>query len=590
MKQFKLVDRFSGYSNKRDATNTGSTFLIDGSKNVFINDGEKVSIRPGFSLFGAENETIGGITSSHVMLTSAGPEIPMRSYDDELEFYYDGEWRRLADSWASTDFVYTDETWWDNTEKVGLTIFVNGDSNLYAWNGAIAVVDSSTSTTITKTGSETWAELGFFGSSNLTLVNPRNGNEYTYTGGTSTTTLTGVNNNTDLLDGDVLVQKIVTTSNQPGGASFTNNIVAILKNQIYVASDTQHLVFVSKAVDYANFSASTPREVGEGETLTLEGPIRAIYVQEESVYISAGNDLWYQTVFTPSADLLSENLTIDRLKTGPQQAAWSHSATGKIKNDILFVSREPSLDTLGRVLDTEKPQSIPISDPIKSFFKDLDFTIDPSMIYYQNKTYISFPSSSVVLVYDWEHRFWNPPWTMSISSFSIIDNELYGHSAVVNESYKLLDGKNDNGQPIEAIAKFAYKNYGVRHQNKEFDEYYVEGYIGGNTKLELNVFYDYEGANGFNSSTIDATDQDILFKPSTDASIGKSSLGKEPLGSSGLDLADKTKFRVIKEFSKQDFYEHATEFYSNEVDAEWELLAQGPNATFSKADNVSIKQ
>jgi hypothetical protein len=70
MKQFKLVDRFSGYSNKRDATNIGSTFMIAGSKNVFINDGEKVSVRPGFTIFGAENADITPIESGHTFKTS----------------------------------------------------------------------------------------------------------------------------------------------------------------------------------------------------------------------------------------------------------------------------------------------------------------------------------------------------------------------------------------------------------------------------------------------------------------------------------------------------------------------------------------
>jgi hypothetical protein len=220
----------------------------------------------------------------------------------------------------------------------------------------------------------------------------------------------------------------------------------------------------------------------------------------------------------------------------------------------------------------------------------LDLTIEPHMIYFKYKSYITFPSSSIVLVYDWEHKFWNPPWTLGISKFFIYDGELYGHSSRVAETYKLLDGKSDNDQPIEAVAKFAYRNYGNRTQQKEFDEYYVEGYIGGNTVIEMELLSDYEGAGGVTKFSIDAQDNTILFKPSQDASLGKSSLGKEPLGSTILSLEDKTKFRVIKELSKQDFYEHSVIFSSNETDADWELLAHGANATYSKVDNVHIKQ
>lgn len=588
MKKFKLVDRFSGYSNKKDATNIGSTFMIAGSKNVFINDGEKVAVRPGFTLFGAENATLEPIESGHVFRTSRGLEIPMRSYDDNLEYYYDGAWRLLSSGWSSVAFSFTPEAWWDNTEKAGLQIFVNGTPNLYAWNGAIAEIDSTTANTITKTGTTTWAEEGFFVSGNKTVV--INGTEYAYTGGESTTTLTGVTPDpTGEADGSIVIQKVITTANQPS-ATLDNDIVTILNNQIYVAATDQHLVWVSKALDYKDFTGSTPREVGDGEVLTLEGPITAMYAQEKDVYVSAGNDLWYQTVFTSAADLLSETLTIDRLKTGPQQAALSQSSTGKIKNDILFLSKEPTLDTLGRIIDTEKPQSIPISDEIKTLMDSLDITQNPHMIYYKYKSYITFPSSSIVLVYDWEHKFWNPPWTMGISKFFIYNDELYGHSSRVTETYKLLDGKSDNDQPIEAVAKFAYRNYGNRTQQKEFDEYYIEGYISGNTIIDMEFLSDYEGATGVTKKSIDATDQTILFQPSQDVSLGKASLGKEPLGSSVLSLEDKIKFRVIKTVAKQDFYEHSVIFSSNETDSEWELLAHGPNATYSTVDNIHIKQ
>ena len=220
----------------------------------------------------------------------------------------------------------------------------------------------------------------------------------------------------------------------------------------------------------------------------------------------------------------------------------------------------------------------------------MDLTEDPHMIYYKYKSYITFPSSSTVLVYDWENKFWNPPWTMGISKFFIYNDELYGHSSRVAESYKLLDGKNDNDQPIEAVAKFAYRNYGNRTQQKEFDEYYVEGYIGGNTLIETEFLSDYEGFGGVTKKEIDATDTTILFKPSEDVSLGKLSLGKNPLGSTLVELSDKTKFRTIMTLAKQDFYEHSVIFSTNETDAEWELLAHGPNTTYSKADNIHLKK
>jgi len=87
MKKFDLVKEYSGYSNKKDITNLDSRYLVPPSQNVIINDGEKVSSRPGYSLYGASSVDTLPSTSSFEWKTGIGYERALRAYDDELEVY-----------------------------------------------------------------------------------------------------------------------------------------------------------------------------------------------------------------------------------------------------------------------------------------------------------------------------------------------------------------------------------------------------------------------------------------------------------------------------------------------------------------------
>ncbi len=151
MTKYNLIDKFTGYVTKPDVTNSMARTLVSGSLNVIINDGEKVESRGGYELFGAANTTADlPIEGSYEWLNSSGVEIPLRSYDDELEIYYSGSWRRLKDGWSAVDFQFT--KWWSSTESIDLLLFVNGDANIYEWSGGITTYSSSSVASVTEAG------------------------------------------------------------------------------------------------------------------------------------------------------------------------------------------------------------------------------------------------------------------------------------------------------------------------------------------------------------------------------------------------------------------------------------------------------
>jgi hypothetical protein len=300
---FKIVSKFNGYSNKQDITNLGEGFLVDGSQNVISTDGNTIAARKGFTLYGAANAALTPIKRSFEWKTARGLEIPLRSYDTKLEFEYLNTWYQLATGFSSVLFEF--DSVWDNTEKQDKLLFVNGDSNLREWSGGVTTFASATATTVTKQGSSSFIEEGFVSTPKSFFIN---GITYTFTA-FSGDTLTGVAPDPTLAGhavGSVIFQIIKTNATTPA-AGVKNDLIAVTRNQVYLASYTSRLVYVSKNTSYIDYTFSSPRLPGDGALITLDGTPTGFAPQEENMYISAGTDQWYKTEFTLSKILLKNS-------------------------------------------------------------------------------------------------------------------------------------------------------------------------------------------------------------------------------------------------------------------------------------------
>lgn len=611
---YQIIDRFPrGYVTLPDSTNNDPDALVSGSQNVLVNDEEKIVTRKGYVLFGAENTALNAVESSLVPKgvwdTAYGRSIPLRAYDDELEAYFgtvDGDtvnaWKRVLDGWSSVKFV--GDTWWDTTETLDLLLFVNGDSNIYEWNGAVAVVDSTSGgNSITKKGTTTWAENGFYTTRNKTLINTRTGNEHTYTGGETTTTLTGVNNTTGIQQGDVLVQKVVTNSNTPA-SGFDNDVLRVLNNQVFVGSNNDNEVFVSADDDFTDYTFSSPRTSGEGALLTLQDTTNAFARFDEVMVIFSGKSDIYRTEFAELevGSSLAETLKIRKLKTSSNQSAQSQFVVTEIGDGVAFLTFEPTLRILTNIENIESPQIRTHSNPIKPDFDDEDWS-NAQMIFDNRRLYLSAPANSRIYILEWREtadgaiqRFWQPPQVLPVRAWALIDDAIHGHSNGVPETYTLFSGKHDNGGknqndklPINAIAKFAYNSFDKRANFKTFNEHYFEGFISSNTKIKVAFNYEFEGSKSATEKEIDGSNSAILFDPSTSVSLGQQSLGQQPLGGSDTDLSQNAKYRVIFRVPPQRFHEYQVVLSSNDVDQDWELIAMGANARLAGVHSATIK-
>lgn len=586
-RDFKLIDLARGYISRDDPTTVASNFLVEGSKNVVVNLAGLVQRRLGYTVSGAVgNGTRSPITAAFDWQTAFGSYYNLRVFGTNLQVQLeDDTWLTIFNGLQGSNVQFA--TWWDNVEKREVLLFIDGSSNIYEWSGGMATFNlaSSNATTIAKTGAEWFSETGFYSARDRTVI--INGNEYVYTSNAGATTLTTATTPVGEADGSVIYQKVKVTANLPD-ANVSNNIILVSRNQVYIGSNRSRIVFVSSNIAYSNFTEPAVRDPGDPIVITLDDAPTALVEYSGSVYASAGRDMWIRFTFTLSDDLTSETLTPIPLKTSTLQAAISQNLVAKVKNDVVYISQEPVLDSLSRLEAIDTAGQEPLSSIIANDFSDYDFA-GGHALYYKDVIYISVPRSGLILMYDLRRRLWQPPQTIPVSFFYVLpDGRLGGHSAADNESYILFDGLEDKGSSYESVARFSYRNYGRRDWQKSFDKWFTEGYIKVGTQLQLDLEYDYTGSKGSVSKVIDGTDTELHHSSTPLSGIGDERLGLNPLGTTYRNLGGFPKFRVVHLIEPNDYYEVLTTYRSSGVNQYWELITFGGNAVTSRTIDNKI--
>lgn len=620
--EFEIIDKFKyGYRNREDQTNLPPGVLVVGSKNVLTNVSERIQARPGYALDGPTSAVIASIDSSFTTDMILAGERNLRTYfttpgsatSATVEYRYVDSagavtWRTLLSGLTSSSFNYT--LWWDADELLNEILMVNGTANVYEWGGGITTIASVTANTITTADpTKTWAQLGFYhdNTSHATRKITINGIDFAYTGGETTQTLTGVSGNpTGFVNpGDIAHQTpIITASGALTNLGLAqNDLIQSFNRQLWIGSLYDQTVYVSNVDNYKDYTTSAIGQTGYGKTIQLDSAPVAFIALENSFTISAGKNQWYQTSITTTTfnnSATNVNYYVDtfltnRLKTNSQAAAQSQAMTSAMKNDVMFISNEPTMDTLGRVENIlGSTQTTNMSDPIKLDFDSYDFT-DGSIFYNKYFVYIAVPQEGLVRIFNIVKNYWEAPQTIPVSRFYTVAGQLYGHSYLTPESYQLFTGAADRvtstsaGSPIPCNVTFSYQNFASPFTLKQFNKFYIEGYISSNTTLTLGITYDIDGCATQTAYQISGSNKQYVCGHPAIGSLGKESLGKVKLGgdvtTSSADVGNvPPKFRLIQTFPGTDFFESQISFTSSQVGASWELLRFGPALEYS--DNI----
>lgn len=617
MEKFALVEETLGYQTVQDPTNTDERYLIGPSQNVLIDQNRKVRSRPGYTRLGAGSVTETPILNAKTWNTSSNSDLPLRFYDDEWEVYLGTVDTFDIDAWVRVKNSLTFESkprvafWYKDAESIDIALMVCGDLNMYEWSGAVAVVDTVPSgTTVTKKGTSTFAENRFYTAANKTFICVRTGTEYTYTGGESTTTLTGIVDTTGLLPDDILIQKVVTNA-IASPANRKANTIFEFKNHILLGSDTDETVYMSKNTNFNDFNYSAPRVAGEGGLLTLTDPVRGFGQLGDDFIAFCGPSQAFRSVFKEVAvgTTLAESFTALPIKSiGPLQGALNQESIIPLGNALAYLTNEVALRMLETSNVNGELQLHTLSNPVKVDF-DIEDWDGAAGIWANNSILLAAPVNSHVYILEYIQdadgnlrRFWQPPQILPINCWSIINDRLHGHSNSVPETYVMFDGLSDyiaNATmgdpdykvPVEAKAFYAYRAFGKRAVLKCFDEFFVEGEINAATNdLLLTLNYDFSGASQIVERTINGTDEDILQGVIGNNSLAQSSLGSQSLSGLLLPPEDARKFNVNFEIAKDDFMLLQAVYSTNEIDRYWSILTNGPNAQLSPRKNIVIKK
>lgn len=612
---FDVLVGCRGYVSKPDITNTKGAprliyrngrqvqvedegFLVSGSQNMLINDQEIVTTRAGYELFGAASTDRNKIQSEHVWRNSNADEIFLRFTNNTLEYYSanTSAWETLLGS-LDSDFPMRFGEIWDTSELIDLLLFVNHSANLYEWSGGIGTYASSTSNTIVI--SETISEEHFYSSgySGAKIRVKDSGGtwrEFTVDSHTSSTfTVSGDDpTNYTFTAGTIVVQSVITNSNKPA-SGYINDSLSVLNNQVYVGSATSRVVYISDDADRTDYAPATPRIPGDGASIVLDDVTTGFAVDstregEESMLVFSGKDRVYRVEF-----ILQAGSTADReiVKVRPivnaaNQGAISQELITRVKRTTVFVNNNNELVDLAS-LENNPDSLVPISDPIKPDFVDASFTNGNAKVW-RSSLYITAPVTGKTFILDLSKFYWHSPQILPVGQLSVYSNDLYGHSNAVTESYKLFTGTNDNTKPIAFRAHFAYRHHGMREMLKTFDRFYSELKLSSNTTLRFRLIYEYLGAKGLQEYEFKGADSDYIFTPNPNASLGVNSLGASPLGATLEEPENMLKYRRIKKVQPVNNFEYQVQYRSDEKDAQFSIIAHGPNVRLADGAPVTI--
>jgi hypothetical protein len=525
-----------------------------------------------------------------------------------------GEGTITVDS-VLTDTVFNSGT---STTTTTTTLVVSGGWATDLWNdfyihitsgasvGKISKITATTSTQVTfgaiagLTGNPTYEirQIAYNDSSNMTI---RIGTtDVAYTGFGTTTTFTGCTNTPAASDDAAVAQAVEEFPENPRG-----NVLLVHNTRMFVTGSkgnriqkgAESTVFYSAIADATDFTFSSPRTADEGGTIDTPeggGGVIGLGTQEDTIYILKRN-LVKTLTFTQDTNDLP---TILPLINSPQVGPESAQGVFKMDNFLMYASSEGAIKSVGRLKEIDYVQRFQISDPIRSLVGTFSFT-NAAGIFYKQKAYISAQQSGgtfndVVLVYDAEKEAWDAPSVGWLAShWTIYNGELYYGSSTGPEVYKVeVDSRyDDNDAPYECVARFAYSNYGAPAVQKEFQKFFLEGYIAENTTISIVLRYNYLGRQETKTMELAGTDEAYMLSDFDYSALGTGLLGVDPLGAVLGDedaTSDLQKFRVYFPIGVTPFYEMSVEVSSNEAGAIWEILRYGTDVYTRSEINTKL--
>lgn len=649
---FSLIEDCFGYNSTSDKTKLDPRFMVRGSKNVVKKVSGTVASREGLKRRGAVDSTSAGVKSSFEWETSLGTRRHLRVANGKLEvesdILVDGEylWYELfltstitsIPTALLTRFVF--DPFWDDDDKKDRLLFVRGDSNIFNWSGGMAVVSSSTADTITKAGTATWAEAGFAITVSAEKKIMIGGREFTYTGGETTTTLTGVTASSGdastITPDSVAIQSVFSDAGGSGQmfpASFSADFLRVENNQAIVGSYSSRVVYISTNLKrslnpdslhgFQDFTNALTHIPGDPDLIVLDNLCKGIGFHNGQLAIFAGqSDLYLVTMNKIStiqfADLFDGTNRfyineVTKKKLPNLQGSLGHEFIGNFGEYLVWLDQNHQLRALGTFSNSLVQKPVHLSIQVQEELSEDNFTGGHLRVI-EDTIHITAPNNGRDWMYQIREivndngevvseKIWQPPQLRGLSRIAVFEGVIHGHSNVNPQVYQVFDTNqwtddhpSEEPIPYTCMARFAYRQLTERSGNNSFvrrqglltfDKIYFEGYTSEGVYLYTNVYFEYQGAKAMLTVPIndpeDETEMARFWLGNSAPSFGDSPIGDTPLGDGILEESNEQeslpKFRRIADAQVINCFEYMIEIFSVEPDSRWEILAFGPNVS-----------
>lgn len=588
----------------------GGCYLTYGTKNVLIGKDGSIESRKGKVRIGQQNDALNQpVIWSDTWLTSWGDELSMRVVSLLNGFRQWEVFDKWSQQWSSimgnnsylassNSSIITGASWFDRIIGRDLYLLATGNSTgVMKWDGGVAHGNSQSGGTALYKSGTSWKLTGFSGDLSYRKFTYR-GVTYTYTGGEDTNTLTGISPTlpNDFTYNDPIIAYPVSywITIPLSITNFYSDIIAVRKNQLYLASSTRREVFISKQDNFADFGFSVPvRIAGEGAYTVLDQYVQAMSVDDMgNMTVSCGNSLYYDLSFkdvsvstgnsTTVTSIAGEILVVDRAKIAEGAGVMNAHSLTNTKNGVMVLTKDKSVDYLSRlkVYNNSGKESLPISEPIRL---ELDrYNLDKAVLkYYKGAVFLLIPEENKLFMYDTIREMWQPPMTSTSKFLSVYDGDLLVHSNIKSESYRMFYDTQDNGTPIAYEIVFGYKNGGVRDITKSVSSYFLEMKINEKCdKMSLEIEKGYKGTQGLETIEfgIDDGEQFLNRSPLYDAGIGDG-IGSQIGSTLYTDDFDESfiKYKRVFPFyiAEEELYEVRARIKVDKADTRFKIVSQG---------------
>lgn len=428
----------------------------------------------------------------------------------------------------------------------------------------------------------------------------------------------------------------------PFPPGYTLDYIAVFNNQLYLGSRNSRVVYVSRCTTDStffggNFPAYTDfrftqyapaqqivqvdgngnsyvvdvpaagRQPCEGAEILLDSNCRGFGQQNGVMEIFTDKHLVYEVEVAQGQYVNTEEIRVRRLKTSNGQGAMSQELITEIKNGIIYITREKTVDILSDIESFSSVQAKPINDVVQADFDNFDYS-DAKMMYHKRNLYITFPKNATVMIYNLERGFWQPPQKMVIGGFVAKDDIIYGFEYVSDGTadFYRMDCFNflnkieaeltltDDGAPFTARIVTPYTHLGVRNHQKFHTSIFTEGYINEVSEIKVKCLYEYGGYKGEQAKIIygyrkEGDKRDFIYKPIDKVSIGKSQMGENNLGNKERYIIPK--FHQVKKFTpKPNYYERQISFEGDVAEQRWGIISFSTNANLVSDTNQAATE